>query len=446
MVRIFSHYYPRRLFLMIALDGIIASACLLQLMRFHTPGSNLLPAEGAWVAATACLCLFVFYVFDFYDLDLRHGLKGLARTVFLTVGVATLAAAPLSAIALAPSRSATWLCAGFVGIVSFLLCLHLVYERYSHPASREKLLLIGDSPLIDEMARHVRTQRSLPVSITSVMRLSSPLRSTLGALERSFHPTWIAVDQPARFRPDLATQLIGLRQRGVRVEDATDVYEAITGRLPIRSLTEADVAHGPALNASGWVALATTAMDLIVASLMLMAAAPAILICMILIKLESRGPCLYRQERVGRDGRLFNIIKLRTMRIDAETSTGPIWACKDDPRVTRIGRSLRKYHLDELPQLWNVLRREMSMVGPRPERKHFTEVLRDQVPFYALRHTVTPGVTGWAQVCSRYGESIADAYTKHEYDLYYLKHRTLSFNLFILLKTVKMCLIGRGAQ
>jgi lipopolysaccharide/colanic/teichoic acid biosynthesis glycosyltransferase len=189
-----------------------------------------------------------------------------------------------------------------------------------------------------------------------------------------------------------------------------------------------------------------TALDLSLAGLMLIAAAPAIVICMLLIKSESRGPCLYRQERVGRDGRLFNIIKLRTMRIDAETSTGPIWACKDDPRVTRTGRILRKYHLDELPQLWNVLHREMSMVGPRPERKYFTEVLRDQVPFYGLRHTVTPGVTGWAQVCARYGESIADAQTKHEYDLYYLKHRTLSFNLFILLKTVKMCLIGRGAQ
>ena len=161
--------------------------------------------------------------------------------------------------------------------------------------------------------------------------------------------------------------------------------------------------------------------------------------------LESAGPVLYRQERVGENGRLFTLCKFRSMRVDAEKGT-PIWAKENDDRVTRVGRFIRLTRLDELPQLWNVLRGDMSFVGPRPERPFFVEQLAAVIPFYMQRHAVKPGVTGWAQVRYRYGSSVEDAMEKLRYDLYYIKHLSIVFDLTIVVDTVKVILCGKGAK
>jgi exopolysaccharide biosynthesis polyprenyl glycosylphosphotransferase len=161
--------------------------------------------------------------------------------------------------------------------------------------------------------------------------------------------------------------------------------------------------------------------------------------------LESEGPIIYRQERVGQNGRRFTLFKFRSMRVDAEGS-GPVWAREGDNRVTRVGRFIRTTRLDELPQFWNVLRGDMSFVGPRPERPYFVAQLAREIPFYHERHAVKPGVTGWAQVKYRYGSSIEDAVEKLRYDLYYVKHLSLVFDLTIVFDTVKVILFGKGAQ
>jgi len=164
----------------------------------------------------------------------------------------------------------------------------------------------------------------------------------------------------------------------------------------------------------------------------------------IVIRLDSKGPVLYRQTRVGLTGKVFNLIKFRSMRIDAESGTGPQWAQRDDPRITHVGRFLRKYRLDELPQFLNVIRGEMSFVGPRPERPAFVEQLQEQIPFYDERHSVRPGVTGWAQVQYTYGASVEDAARKLEYDLFYLKSLSVLFDIAILFRTVRVVLFGSG--
>ena len=164
------------------------------------------------------------------------------------------------------------------------------------------------------------------------------------------------------------------------------------------------------------------------------------------IKLESPGPSLFAQERVGHHGRTFTLYKFRSMRADAEASSGPVWAGEKDNRVTALGGFIRKCRLDELPQIWNVLRGEMSFVGPRPERPYFVDLLKAHVPFYDLRHYVQPGITGWAQVMYPYGASVEDSYQKLQYDLYYSKHMSLSFDILILLKTVQVVVMGRGAR
>jgi exopolysaccharide biosynthesis polyprenyl glycosylphosphotransferase len=173
-------------------------------------------------------------------------------------------------------------------------------------------------------------------------------------------------------------------------------------------------------------------------------ASPLLVLSAIAIKLDSRGPILFRQIRVGLEGKTFVVYKFRSMREDAENDTGPVWAQEADTRVTRVGRVLRKVRLDELPQLFNVLRGEMSLVGPRPERPYFVDLLEQEIPFYDLRHSVKPGITGWAQVCCPYGASIEDAHQKLQYDLYYAKNMSLRLDAVILLKTLRVVLFGKG--
>jgi exopolysaccharide biosynthesis polyprenyl glycosylphosphotransferase len=186
--------------------------------------------------------------------------------------------------------------------------------------------------------------------------------------------------------------------------------------------------------------------DIVFAMLILAVSWPVMLVTALLIRLESRGPVLYRQERVGLNGVPFKVIKFRSMRTDAEKDGKPRWATKNDDRVTRVGRFIRKVRIDELPQLFNVLWGEMSMVGPRPERQFFVDELISKIPYYAVRHSVKPGVTGWAQVRYEYGSTIEDSVEKLQYDLYYVKNHSLFLDLLIMLETVAVVLTGKGAR
>jgi exopolysaccharide biosynthesis polyprenyl glycosylphosphotransferase len=173
---------------------------------------------------------------------------------------------------------------------------------------------------------------------------------------------------------------------------------------------------------------------------------PIALLTAILIKLDSKGDIFYRQERVGKNGRLFHVIKFRSMKTDAEADGKPVWALKEDDRVTRVGRVIRKLRIDEIPQFWNILKGEMSFVGPRPERPHFVSQLSEEIPFYEYRHLVAPGLTGWAQIKYPYGASVEDARQKLQFDLYYIKNQTIVLDLIIFFETIKIIIFGRGAR
>jgi exopolysaccharide biosynthesis polyprenyl glycosylphosphotransferase len=243
---------------------------------------------------------------------------------------------------------------------------------------------------------------------------------------------------------ELGELLIDCKLRGVVVESATDSFERLRAKVPVRTLCPEALVDADGYRVARWYAAVKRVMDILFSLGLLVVTAPVLLVIAIAIKLDSRGPILFRQERVGQHGRIFRLLKFRSMRLDAESGCGPVWAVERDARVTRLGNFLRKYRLDEIPQAVNVLRGEMSFIGPRPERPHFVELLKQEIRYYGLRHCVKPGITGWAQVRYRYGGSVEDAFEKLQYDLYYMKHMSLVADVRIFLATVKVVLFGTG--
>lgn len=241
-------------------------------------------------------------------------------------------------------------------------------------------------------------------------------------------------------------QLLAARMNGIHVEEREAMFERVAGKMSIESLRPSYLIFGSGFS-NPPLAIATKRIsDLLVVTVGLVLSAPIMLLVSILIKLESRGPILFRQERVGQDGHIFTVLKFRTMRVDAEQESGPVWATAEDPRVTRIGKWLRLSRIDEIPQMLNVLAGQMSFVGPRPERPFFVDELSSTIKFYPLRLTVKPGVTGWAQVNLAYAASIEDTMEKLRFDLYYIKNMGLLFDLNIIARTVGVILFGKGAR
>jgi len=223
-------------------------------------------------------------------------------------------------------------------------------------------------------------------------------------------------------------------------------YERLTGKILIDDLKPSWLIFSDGFRASRATRFVKRMLDLSLSLLGVVLSAPLMALTAIAIRLDSAGPIVYSQARIGENGRVFNVYKFRSMRADAERGGTPIWARDKDERVTRVGRFIRTTRLDELPQFWNVLRGDMSFVGPRPERPFFVEQLSRQIPFYVQRHAVKPGLTGWAQVKYQYGSSVEDAMEKLRYDLYYIKHLSIVFDLTIVLDTVKVILFGKGAK
>jgi len=240
--------------------------------------------------------------------------------------------------------------------------------------------------------------------------------------------------------------LLSLKNRGVQVQDGNDVYESITGKVPIESIRLSWLLFSPGFHASRLFLIYKRSASVLISIVGLLLSAPLLPFVILAIKLSSPGRVLYWQNRVGRDDRAFRCYKFRTMRTDAEAGTGPTWAEDDDPRVTPVGRFLRKTRIDEIPQLLNVLKGDMSLVGPRPERPEFVAALNENIPYYHLRHSVRPGITGWAQILYKYGSSVEDAKEKLRYDLYYIKNSSVGLDLLIVLNTIKIVLVGRGAK
>ena len=333
----------------------------------------------------------------------------------------------------------------------------------THLAPRERLLLVGTSPAAVVLARELHERRfELGVNIVGFVdpdptRVGAPVINpgVVGTIDdipelaarMSVDRVVVSLsDERGKLPMD---RLLDVRLRsGVLFDHLASVYEEYTGKIALENLRPSWLVFSTGFRKTKGLMLMKRVFDIVASVAGLILAAPLMLLSALLLKIESpRDPILYHQVRVGLNGQPFTIHKFRSMRSDAEAKSGPVWSAGDqDPRITAVGRFMRKTRLDEIPQLWNVLAGDMSLIGPRPERPAFVEQLTQQIPFYGQRHVVKPGVTGWAQVRYTYGASVEDAIEKMQYDLYYVKHMSLRFDLLIALETIKTVVLRRGAK
>jgi sugar transferase (PEP-CTERM system associated) len=338
----------------------------------------------------------------------------------------------------------------------------------SVPEFADRALIFGEGPLADLLETEFESRAELGVRVVgrvlpsykgngnnhgvykSTEALSDPYlvdrNDDLLRSVKQLRATRIVVAMGDRRGKLPVDALLSLKCRGLKVQDGVEVYEEITGKVPIESIRSGWLLFSPGCYASRFHLTYKRVASIMVSIVGLILSLPLLPLIILIIKLTSPGPAFYSQRRVGRDGVVFNCYKLRTMRADAEADTGPTWAADDDPRITSVGRFLRQSRMDEIPQLWNVLRGDMSLVGPRPERPEFVETLNEEIPYYHLRHTIRPGVTGWAQIRYKYGSSIEEAKEKLRYDLFYIKNMSAGLDLLVLLHTFKVIVLGRGAN
>ncbi len=347
-----------------------------------------------------------------------------------------------------------------LAVLGLLFWRHVCLAVWGHEALRENVLILGTGQSAQQIAREMLRRAPLGYRIVGFLgehpaevgrSLVNP--SVVGTLEdlprlAEREDLTLVVVALEDFRGRLpVAELLACRMAGIKVAEATTFFEGLTGKILVKSLRPSWFVFSEGFHKPRLFRKAKRVLEFAVALVGLVVVSPLLGLLSVLIKLDSPGPIFYRQERVGEKGRPFTLIKLRSMRADAEAATGPVWAnASGDPRLTRLGGLLRALRLDEIPQLINVLKGQMSFVGPRPERAHFVEKLRSVIPFYDERHSVKPGITGWAQIKFGYGSNIEDAEEKLQYDLYYIKHMSWLFDLAILFHTVKVMALGRGAR
>ncbi len=433
--------------------GSVALAAVFQ----QTPhlGANL------WkIALVTLVCQLCLYYNDCYDLTVVHSNRELVVRLLQAAGAASILLAALYfVVPVLMVGDGIFVSALFVFLIA-ILGWRLAFNGVtgSLKLDEERVLFVGTGETARKVARQILDQHDFAYRVVGFIdddashigeRIVNPAivgtPADLDRLVAEHQIDRIVVGLSDRRGKLPVEELLRAKMAGIRVEDATTTYERVTGKILIDDLRPSWLIFSDGFWVSRVTRLMKRTIDLTLSLLLAVMALPLMVVTTLLVLIEDGRPVLYRQERVGENGHTFVLSKFRSMRRDAEKGGTPIWAKDGDDRVTRVGRFIRKTRLDELPQLWNVIRGDMSFVGPRPERPFFVEQLSQEIPFYQQRHAVKPGLTGWAQVKYRYGSSREDAMEKLRYDLYYIKHLSVVFDLTIVFDTVKVVLFRKGA-
>lgn len=418
---------------------------------------TLVPSDGVRLLLFALVTVFSSYFVELYNHEKNIG----KREIFIRTGIALVISFFLlsSIYYLIPSvmfgRAVLMLSLILFGTLQFAWRSH--YQTFINlPGLARRVLILGTGPLAQQIGGILSSSGHNYVLTGYVNCASEPVYVPPNAIvgtgeglaetakkERA-HKIIISLSERREVFP--FRDVLNCKFNGIEVVDAPSFYEQMTGKLLIENIVPSWFIFSSGFRITSYIRVSKRLFDIAFSIIGLLVAVPLFPMIALMIKLDSKGPVLFRQLRVGQGERDFVLYKFRTMRRDAERATGAVWAQENDPRVTGIGRFLRKSRLDELPQLYNVLRGDMAFVGPRPERPEFVAQLKRIIPYYSERHSVKPGVTGWAQVKYPYGASVEDAIEKLRYDLFYIKNISLFLDIAIIFETVKVVLFGRGGR
>jgi len=464
MAKIGGQTIPRSTLLLVGGEGILIYLALLIATMVRLPESGSMwncvydPSIIFRLLVVVSICVLSFYYHDLYDLQLIRSVAQTCVKLLRALGVALLilGGAYLVNSKLSPGEGVGILAAPVIIIMMFTWRVSL-RSLEARTRGMERVLLAGSGAVGVKLVAEIQRRPEFKYQVIGALsehenqgygEMTAPILGSVSEIER------IAIEQRVdrivvslqEKRGAMPTRaLMRLKFRGIQIEDPYSLYERLTGRIVLENLSPSWFIFSTGFRKSWMLRFAKRSSDLLVASIGLAFTFPVIALVALAILLEDGYPILYRQERIGLNGGLFKILKFRSMR-SAAPGEKPSWTGDRDPRVTRVGKFIRTVRLDELPQFINVLRGDMSVVGPRPEQPYFCDILEEKIPYFGFRHTVRPGITGWAQIKYGYGSTIEDAWRKVELDLFYIKHLSVLLDMAILFETAKVILFRRGAR
>ncbi len=460
MLFLFNKYYSTRDIIFCVGEGLLIflSFCAAHYLLI---GDFLYRYNLTTYVFQAIIITFIFqlclYFYDLYDLscDITIADTLTRMTQAFGLGCVVLATIYYTMPLLSTSMNIFW--PGYFTICGVVLLWRWLY--YTILRKRifvQNILIIGTGDFATQIAREVEGRNDSPFKVASFSGEgevefnphNAPIYKRIDdmvAYCQKNHITTIVLALDDRRRKTPSRKLLACKLNGVSVRQGADFYESITGKILVERVDPSAIFFSNGFSMGRWSKGVKRSIDIFLSLLGIVISFPVVIISALIVKFSSPGPIFYLQERVGARGKIFKIIKFRSMREDAEKD-GAVWAMENDTRVTRYGNFMRKTRVDEIPQLVNVLKGEMSLVGPRPERQVFVDQLVESIPFYDIRHHIKPGVTGWAQVCYRYGASTEDSLRKLEYDLYYMKNLSIALDMLIMFQTVKTILFKKGSR
>jgi sugar transferase (PEP-CTERM system associated) len=465
MLRIFRQYYPIRNIFFVIGEGLVICVSVTLATRILLGTESFL--LDRWLCSKifliAFICLTCLYYNDLYDLNVTDSFSELGIRLFQALGAAAIFLAGIYFVFPEAIIGRGIFVVSIAFVILFIVSWRFGYTLVlSRGMFNEKIIMLGSGELAQNIMNEIRKKRDCGYTVSVVVpdcHADADLQDKknkamickknydgLCEMAKRLNIKKIVVALKEKRGAFPVRELLKCRVRGIDILEGNSFYETLTGKLIVKHINPAWLIFSEGFRKSCIQSFLKRTIDLVISITMVVLLLPVIIITAILIKIDSKGPVIFSQERVGEKRKIFRVHKFRSMVADAEKKTGPVWAQDEDDRITRVGRIIRTLRIDELPQLWNVLKGEMSFVGPRPEREFFVKQLEDIIPYYGERFTVKPGITGWAQVSYGYGASVEDAVEKLNYDLFYTKNLSIFMDLMIVLRTIKIVLFGKGAR
>ena len=458
MVRLFHVYYPVRTLVLLVSEAILVGASfLVATVLVLGRGSYLaLSYEGGAfkIATITLLTLLCSYYLDLYAPQLMPSPSEIYFRLITVVGILSILIAAIAYFFPTFKIGPNVFLFGLIIVTCLLIVWRGLYAWIiARPQLRERIYVLGSGDRARYVVDKIRSRSDLGLEIvewSDALVDGATREDFVAALadcaNRVPRVDRIIIALQNRRGTMPTRELLDLKLAGIKIEDITTLLEKLSGKIELEGLHPSALIFTDGFAIKPSVMATRRCFSLLISATALLLLLPILPLVALAVRLSSSGPVLFSQKRVGYRGKEFTIYKFRTMRQDAESKSGAVWATKDDPRATKVGRLLRKTRLDEIPQLWNVVKGDMGFVGPRPERPEFVQWLTEQIPYYNLRHSIRPGMTGWAQVRYQYGASLEETKQKLEYDLYYIKHISLTLDFLIVFETIKTALFRRGGQ